>query len=109
MDLKRARERLLDIYYRYHPPLRTSFLDDLEWIWGSRWGVNTEVGRLRKVLLHRPGREILAIKEPYEEWRYTYKPKLEEMVRDYERRPPSRRRALRLWRGFQRRGLIQGL
>ena len=83
-ELKKARERLADIYYRYHPPLKTSFLDDLEWVWGGKWGVNTEVGRLRKVLLHRPGREILAIKEPYEEWRYTYKPKLEEMVRDYE-------------------------
>lgn len=83
-EMKEARERLSDIYYRYHPPLKTSFLEDLEWSWGGRWGADTEVGRLRKVLLHRPGREMDAVKEPYEEWRYDHKPDLEEMLRDYE-------------------------
>ncbi len=83
-ELERARDRLMEIYYRYHPPLKTSFLEDQEWAWGSRWGVDTEVGRLRKVLLHRPGLEMEAVKEPYEEWRYEYKPDLEEMRRDYE-------------------------
>jgi len=83
-EIQRSRERLSDVYYRYHPPLDTSFLEDLEWAWGGRWGVNTEVGRLRKLLLHRPGREMLAVKEPYEEWRFDHRPDLEEMQRDYE-------------------------
>jgi len=83
-EIKKAHEELSDIYYRHHPPLKTSFIEDLEWAWGGRWGVNTEVGRLRKVLLHRPGNEMLAVKEPYEEWRYTYKPDLDEMQGDFE-------------------------
>jgi len=83
-ETKRAREELSDIYYEHHPPLKTDFLEDLEWAWGGRWGVDTEVSRLRKVLLHRPGREILAVDEPYEKWRYTHRPDLGEMQRDYE-------------------------
>ena len=83
-EIRRSRERLSDVYYRYHPPMGTSFLEDLERVWGGEWGANTEVGQLRKVLLHRPGREMLAVEEPYEEWRYGYKPDLEEMRRDYE-------------------------
>ena len=83
-EIQRSREKLSEIYYKYHPPLKTSFLEDLEWAWGGRWGVNTEVGRLRKLLLHRPGREMLAVKEPYEEWRFDHKPDLKEMQRDYE-------------------------
>ena len=29
----------------------------LEKIWGDNWGTNNDVGRLRKVLVHRPGKE----------------------------------------------------
>lgn len=83
-EIEREWDNLSDIYYRHHPPLNTDFLEDLEWVWGWGFGVNTEVGRLRKVLLHKPGREILSIKEPYEEWRYTHKPDLAEMQKDYE-------------------------
>ncbi len=38
-------------------PEKTSFLEDMSWIWGE-WGLNSEVGKLRAVLLHRPGKEI---------------------------------------------------
>ena len=82
-EMRRARERLSDVYYRHHPPMGTGFLEDMELVWGGEWGVDTEVGRLRKVLLHRPGREMLAVREPYEEWRHDSKPDLEEMRRDY--------------------------
>jgi len=75
---------LMEIYMKYHPPLKTRFEEEVEKYWGRRWGVNTEVGRLRMVLLHRPGEEINSIKPPYERWRYTYKPDLKEMQRDYE-------------------------
>jgi len=75
---------LMDVYMKYHPPLKTRFEEEVEQYWGRRWGVNTEVGRLRMVLLHRPGNEINSISPPYEQWRYTSKPDLEEMQRDYE-------------------------
>jgi N-dimethylarginine dimethylaminohydrolase len=75
---------LLDIYMKYHQPLKTKFEDEVEKLWGRRWGVNTEVGRLRMVLLHRPGQEIYSISEPYEMWRYTQKPDLKEMLKDYQ-------------------------
>lgn len=77
-------KKTLDIYMKYHQPLKTKFEDEVERYWGKPWGVNTEVGRLRAVLLHRPGQEISSISEPYEKWRYTKKPNLKEMQEDYE-------------------------
>lgn len=73
------------IYSAYHHPLNTPFEEDIESYWGRKWGVSTEVGKLRSVLLHRPGEEILAIGEPLVKWRYTEKPDLEEMQQDFER------------------------
>ncbi len=74
-----------NIYAQYHPPLTARFEEDLEEYWGRRWGVSTEVGRLRSVLVHRPGREILSIQEPLARWRYTEKPDFDVMERDFER------------------------
>ena len=37
-------------------------------IWGSPWGLSNSIGQIRKVLVHRPGDEILRLKEcRYEE------------------------------------------
>ena len=33
---------------------RLSFLDEVEAIWGRRWGAQSEMGRLRMVLVSRP-------------------------------------------------------
>jgi N-dimethylarginine dimethylaminohydrolase len=33
-------------------------------VWGRKWGVSSEVGKLRAVLLRRPGREIEGVKDP---------------------------------------------
>ena len=73
------------IYADHHPPLDTRFEAEVETYWGRRWGVRTEVGRLRAVLVHRPGPEIDAISEPLVKWRYTEKPRLSEMVLAHER------------------------
>lgn len=35
-----------------------SFLEDLETSWGARWGASDEVGRLRRVVVRRPGHEF---------------------------------------------------
>jgi N-dimethylarginine dimethylaminohydrolase len=75
---------MMNVYMKYHPPLKTRFEEDVEQYWGRRWGVNTEVGRLRMVLLHRPGPEINSVEPPYERWRHTSKPSLEKMQKDYE-------------------------
>lgn len=32
--------------------------EELDRVWGSRWGANSEVGRLRSVLMRRPGPEL---------------------------------------------------
>lgn len=32
-------------------------------VWGRRWGCNTAVGRLRVVLMHRPGEELSVVKD----------------------------------------------
>lgn len=34
------------------------FLEDLEAAWGARWGASDEVGRLKRVLVRRPGHEF---------------------------------------------------
>jgi N-dimethylarginine dimethylaminohydrolase len=36
--------------------------DEAERSWGARWGTNSEVGRLRAVLMRRPGRELERIR-----------------------------------------------
>lgn len=35
----------------------------LQEIWGEPWGVSSDVGKLKKVLLHRPGTEILQLEQ----------------------------------------------
>ncbi len=76
---------LEEVYERWHPPVKTRFEDEVEKYWGRPWGAPTEIGRLRMILLHRPGEEINSINPPLEAWRYTYKPSLQEMFEDHER------------------------
>jgi N-dimethylarginine dimethylaminohydrolase len=74
-----------EVYEKWHPKLKTRFEDEVEKYWGRCWGANTEIGRLRTVLLHKPGEAINSIKPPFEAWRYTEKPNLKEMIEDHER------------------------
>ncbi|MFO7942220.1 MAG: arginine deiminase family protein [Bacillota bacterium] len=43
----------------------TAFVEDMAKYWGP-WGVNSEVGRLRSLLMHRPGAEIEGLEDPSE-------------------------------------------
>ncbi|MEO1193496.1 MAG: arginine deiminase family protein [Pseudomonadota bacterium] len=68
-------------------------------IWGQQWGCNNDVGRLRKVLMHRPGDE-LSIVDPSKRleelgsygdlegqtwyWRGNYIPSLEELQEQHD-------------------------
>jgi N-dimethylarginine dimethylaminohydrolase len=82
--MKKNLEALDKIYNDFHQPLTTRFDQDIETYWGRSWGVDSEVGKLKTVLICRPGKEILSIDEPLGRWRYTEKPDLDEMERDYQ-------------------------
>ena len=47
----------------------TPFEEDLEEVWGRKWSVSSEVGKLQAVLLRRPGKEIENIGDPVK-WRW---------------------------------------
>lgn len=56
--------------YRYNMTIKTfpshaepafESASEQEGVWGARWGCDTDVGRLRKVLMHRPGDEMNVI------------------------------------------------
>jgi N-dimethylarginine dimethylaminohydrolase len=46
-----------------------AFEENLPSVWGRRWSVSSEVGKLRAVLLRKPGKEIEAVKNP-SDWRW---------------------------------------
>ena len=39
------------------PPVTASYNEELELMWGKKWGAQSEVGKLRSVLVHRFGDE----------------------------------------------------
>jgi len=39
------------------PPVLATFNDELELLWGKKWGAQSELGKLRSVLVHRFGEE----------------------------------------------------
>ena len=73
------------IYLQNHPPLGTRFEPEVENYWGRAWGVASEVGWLRSVLLHRPDAEMRAVSEPLARWRFAEKPDLLKMQASHER------------------------
>ena len=58
---------LREQYLKYHPQVLSNFGDEMEKVWGRKWKANTNVGKLRMVLLHRPGPEFETIgqKSPF--------------------------------------------
>jgi len=90
---KQTGESLDEIYRKYHPQILSNFEDEMDKIWGRRWKANTSVGKLRMVLLHRPGREFLSVgkKTPWPPhltslgaWRMSFKPDLDELIEHHE-------------------------
>jgi N-dimethylarginine dimethylaminohydrolase len=59
----------LDDYGEKWLPDKTSFEEDLTEVWGKKWSVSSEVGKLQAVLLRRPGKEIENVKDPAK-WRW---------------------------------------
>jgi len=80
---------LREQYLKYHPQILCDFEDEMERYWGRKWKANTNIGKLRMVLLHRPGKEFLSIGKPTPwaphdsslgAWRMSFKPDLNEMI-----------------------------
>jgi N-dimethylarginine dimethylaminohydrolase len=63
---ERAGEVLPDAFHQsLFPPLPAppfESVEERERVWGARWGANSEVGRLRSVLMRRPGAELERIR-----------------------------------------------
>ncbi len=80
-------------YMKFHPQVLSDFGEELEKYWGRKWRANTNVGKLRMVLVHRPGREFLSVGKPtpwppndssLAAWRMSFKPDLDEMIEHHE-------------------------
>ncbi len=81
-------------YMKYHPQVLSEFEEELPQYWGKKWKANTTIGKLRTVLLHRPGKEFLSVGTPtpwsphssdLSAWRMSWKPTdLKELVHDHE-------------------------
>ena len=78
---------------RMYPQILSDFEDEMEAYWGRKWKANTTIGRLRLVMLHRPGEEFLSVGKPtpwpphdtsLAAWRMTFKPDLDEMIEHHE-------------------------
>ena len=84
---------LREQYHKLHPQVLSCFEDDMVKVWGRKWKANTNVGKLRVVLLHRPGPEFLQVGNPtpwppHEDsliaWRMSEKMELDELVESHE-------------------------
>ena len=72
--------------------------DQLVKHWGKAWGVNSEIGKLRMILLHKPGVEMKCIKKELWNdevgaiiapdrswyWRDKEEPDLDKMIEEHE-------------------------
>jgi len=90
---KRPDQNLKDMYQTWHPQVLSDFEDEMPKYWGRKWKANTTVGKLRMVLLHRPGPEFNSVGKPtpwppngdsLAAWRMTFKPDLNELIEHHE-------------------------
>ena len=57
---------------KYFPPMEEPSFESeemMEFVWGRRWGCNSEVGRLKTVLMRRPDHEMDVI--TMDKWKIT--------------------------------------
>jgi N-dimethylarginine dimethylaminohydrolase len=76
-----------------YPQILSDFGDEVETYWGRKWSANSCIGKLRMIMLHRPGKEFLSVGKPtpwpphdssLAAWRMTFKPDLDEMIEHHE-------------------------
>jgi N-dimethylarginine dimethylaminohydrolase len=92
-EYKKSAVELHDTYNRLHPQVLSEFKDEMPKYWSSKWKANTTIGKLRTILLHKPGKEFLSVGSPtpwppYESslkaWRMPDKLDLNELLRHHE-------------------------
>jgi arginine deiminase len=57
--------------------------NEVQKYWGKRWGVNSEIGRLRTVLVHRPGDELKTIDDSTK-WLWIGKPDISKAQQEHD-------------------------
>jgi N-dimethylarginine dimethylaminohydrolase len=57
--------------------------DEVQQYWGKRWGVSSDIGRLRTVLVHRPGDELKAIVDSTK-WLWIGKPDIAKAQQEHD-------------------------
>ncbi|MFO8059189.1 MAG: arginine deiminase family protein [Bacillota bacterium] len=80
MSLKDTAQYYHIVLERISPRAEPAFEDPemQQRVWGRRWGVHNDVGRLRMVLVHRPGDEVRVMSEDH------YDPSIEALIDDRE-------------------------
>jgi N-dimethylarginine dimethylaminohydrolase len=69
MDASTMSEKELQlVFIEKNQVNKSHFADDMPAVWGGKWYVDSEIGRLRKVLMRRPGKEIENLRGDPREW-----------------------------------------
>jgi N-dimethylarginine dimethylaminohydrolase len=81
---KTSRARAID---KTKPALPTSlsYPDELRLIWGKKWGAQSEIGKLREVLVQKPGREMVPPKKDLKWYGFTHEIDLKRAVKQHEK------------------------
>lgn len=66
-------------------PTSLSYSDELKLIWGKNWGAQSEIGRLREVLVQKPGPEMLPAKKHMKWYGFRREIDLEKAVKEHKR------------------------
>jgi N-dimethylarginine dimethylaminohydrolase len=65
-------------------PSSLSYSDELKLIWGKKWGAQSEIGKLRQVLVQKPGAEIVPPKKDLKWYGFTRQIDLKKVVKQHE-------------------------
>ena len=66
-------------------PLPLSYMEELEIIWGKRWGAQSEIGRLEEVLVQRPGEEVAPPMEHLAWYQFRIRPNPEKYQEEHQK------------------------
>jgi N-dimethylarginine dimethylaminohydrolase len=66
-------------------PSSLSYSDELKLIWGKKWGAQSEIGKLREVLVQKPGPEMVPPKKHLKWYGFTREIDLKKAVKQHER------------------------
>lgn len=81
--MKRVKEILED---KSKPsfPIPMSYLDELEIIWGKKWGAQSEIGKLEEVLVVKPGEEMAPPEEELKWYGLRRQIDVEKVIQQFE-------------------------